>query len=200
MNSIGLKLFILPIGLLLCSFINVSVAGLSKTIDVAIADAQFIIYVDQPGAGGDRDTYEVISWLTMEVDVGHTWWEFRVLDKNIVPVDLQDFVNVPVGYYPSIGVSPFGSPSAQGILMMPDTNHSPDVTQNYYITFEELMKGLSYTKDLENSPGVYDLNTNNCTDAAIQAGRIAGQNIPGTQGVWPNGGGSNPGDLGEDLR
>lgn len=27
-----------------------------------------------------------------------------------------------------------------------------------------------------------------------------GLNIPNTHGQWPNGGGSNPGDLGEDVR
>ena len=50
------------------------------------------------------------------------------------------------------------------------------------------------------NPGTYDLNTNNCTDAAIGAGAAVGISVPDTQGTWPFGGGSNPGDLGEDLR
>ena len=52
-----------------------------------------------------------------------------------------------------------------------------------------------------NDPGYnYDLNSNNCSSFAIRALRSAGINLPFTMGTWPNGGGYNPGDLGEDIR
>jgi hypothetical protein len=47
----------------------------------------------------------------------------------------------------------------------------------------------------------YNLNSANCTDFVIQVLQTgAGITLPDTQGNWPMGGGSNPGDFGEDLR
>ena len=46
----------------------------------------------------------------------------------------------------------------------------------------------------------YHLDDYNCTDFAIQVVNSIGLNVPTTSGTWSNGGGRNPGDLGEDLR
>lgn len=54
----------------------------------------------------------------------------------------------------------------------------------------------------------YNLNTNNCADAAIQLVRASGNDVPRTEGSWSfslpgysfSGRGVNPGDLGEDIR
>lgn len=162
---------------------------------------RLIIYVDQPGAGGDRDPYEVLSLHPLNVDVGHSWWKFKVdaSKLSLISSDLQPFANQPVGYYPAHGVG-FFQTTDDGKLKMPDTAHSPEVHKTYALTKEQIEAGLTYTKNLHDTPGTYDLNSHNCTDATIQAGIAAGQNIPATHGTWPNGGGCNPGDLGEDLR
>jgi hypothetical protein len=75
-----------------------------------------------------------------------------------------------------------------------------DVDYTWEISIRQLVNGLKYCKALKGAPGTFDLNTNNCTDATIKAGSAAGISVPDTTGKWPGGGGSNPGDLGEDLR
>lgn len=158
----------------------------------------YIIYIDQPVAG-QNVAYRIVSLFPFDVDVGHTWWELKTSSKDKLSSELQAVVNQPVGYYPLGGVSP-ASPSAQGRFVMPDTGHEVDVKREYKLTEDELRKGLEFTRALQLSPGTYNLDSNNCTDAAIAAGRAAGQNIPGAHGTWPGGGGNNPGTLGELLR
>lgn len=51
-----------------------------------------------------------------------------------------------------------------------------------------------------NAPNTYDLNTYNCTDFAIAIGNLAGLNLSDSYGSWPGGGGSNPGQLGQNIR
>jgi len=46
----------------------------------------------------------------------------------------------------------------------------------------------------------YHLNHNNCTDYALEVGNQAGMGLPECNGMWPGGGGSNPGTLGEHIR
>ena len=80
--------------------------------------------------------------------------------------------------------------------------------QMYWYPWDEEMKEawvrpmpkMPYVINLQNNPGTYDLEDNNCTDATIAAGAAVGVQVPDTQGSWPTGRGSNPGDLGEDLR
>jgi len=171
----------------------------------AIVKVEFTIYVDQPGAGGDRDTWEYNPFPT--VDVGHTWWKFSILPNNsaeleeiITDTSLHEYINKTAGYYPTTEVRP-GSSSSPGKLKTPDNSHEINSSQIFSIsTFDKFIKGLNYTKNLDNSPGTYNLNTNNCTDAGINAGTLVGVAIKDTQGEWLGGGGSNPGDLGEDLR
>lgn len=46
----------------------------------------------------------------------------------------------------------------------------------------------------------YNLDTNNCTDYGLMAARKAGIVIGSCYGIWPGGGGDNPGALGQRLR
>lgn len=46
----------------------------------------------------------------------------------------------------------------------------------------------------------YNLNTNNCSDFALGLFKLMNFNLPDTTGYWPFGNGTNPGDLGEDIR
>lgn len=49
-------------------------------------------------------------------------------------------------------------------------------------------------------PPEYDLNTHNCTDYSLELLKKIGIDIATKDGTWPGGGGTNPGDLGEDLK
>ncbi|MFY9374777.1 MAG: hypothetical protein WAQ74_00560, partial [Kiritimatiellia bacterium] len=167
-------------------------------IVLTVTSNAFQIFADQPGTGGDRDTFETPPWPP---DVGHTFWCFHGSHPSVLPSAYQSYLNQYIGYYPSSGVSPF-SPTAPGLFVMPDTGHvgAAEVAYTWYITPKQLIGGLSYCKGLHDAPGTYNLNTHNCTDAGIQAGAAAGVRVPDTSGSWIGGGGSNPGDLGEDLR
>ncbi len=46
----------------------------------------------------------------------------------------------------------------------------------------------------------HNLNTYNCSDFGLDIMESVGLSLPNTAGVWPGGGGRNPGDLGEDIR
>ncbi|CAM1360641.1 hypothetical protein [Tenacibaculum xiamenense] len=46
----------------------------------------------------------------------------------------------------------------------------------------------------------YNLNSNNCTDFAIQVATLCGINLPDPQGSWSGGSGSTPGAFGEAIR
>ncbi len=147
------------------------------------------IYVDQPGSGGDRDTYEDF----FDPDPGHTFVELR---------DTQTGESIVRGFHPSQSVNPFGTITALGDVRE-DSKYLPDVDvkTDFPLTEEQYKKAKAFIEETEKNPGVYNLNTNNCTDFGICVAREAGQYLPDTQGKWPGGGkGSNPGDLGEDLR
>lgn len=65
---------------------------------------------------------------------------------------------------------------------------------------------MDFTCKLEQNPGTYHLQTNNCATLAIRAGKIAGFDVPSTEGTFTIPGtppytfkGNNHGDLGEDL-
>ena len=166
---------------------------------VRIVSSTFTIFVDQPGTGGDRDPFELVN---DEIDVGHAFWKYEVsYPEHVLEQEVSFFANKTMGYYPATSVKPL-SPSAAGCLVIPDISHMDtyEVEKTWQISLDNLMRGLDYARNLHSNPGRYDLNNNNCTDAAIAAGAAVGVVVPATRGTWPLGGGSNPGDLGEDLR
>lgn len=148
----------------------------------------FTVYVDQPGSGGDNDTYEVGLG---GVDVGHTFIELTDTDTG---------EKISRGFYPSTGVNPL-----RGIIQVPGTvindgGHKFDVKKEYILTPTQYDNAKRLiTKDALNPPQ-YNLNTFNCTDWTEKISSAAGQTIPDTRGKWPGGQGSNPGQLGEILR
>ena len=182
------------------------VASYTDTCIVRIVSSTLIIYVDQPGAGGDRDPYEFgfsgNKKIDLNVDVGHTFWAFNCSYPDIIQDEkLRYIVNQSVGYYPLTPVS-LSDPSSTGRLMVPDNDHiaGHEVDHTWEISLTRLLAGLQYSRQLLDNPGTYNLNSNNCTDAALGAAAAAGVSINATTGIWQGGGGHNPGDLGEDLR
>jgi hypothetical protein len=65
------------------------VTNYADTCIVRCVSSKFIIYVDQPGAGGDRDPYELGfsgegKKVDLDVDVGHAFWAFNCSYQDAV--------------------------------------------------------------------------------------------------------------------
>lgn len=149
--------------------------------------------VDQPGAGGDRDTFEG-NGITTDVDPGHTF--IRLVKRNADGT----VVDRTLGFYPAGAVNnPLkkGSSEADGRLV-DDTGKHHEVMESRTIDEAAFKAGLEYID--ANHEARYNLDDYNCTDFAIGFFAAAGQPLPDTKGYWLGGGGSNPGDLGEDIR
>ena len=149
---------------------------------------RMIIYVDQPGSGGDRDTYEINS-ITETPDVGHTFVKLVKENKD------GTTTSYTFGFYPSGGVD-LNNKTTRGIIYN-DEDHQYDVSWETSVNKEQFNKMIKYIGSEETT--TYDLDDYNCTDFVIQMAKSGGIKLPDTQGKWPFGGGSNPGDFGEDL-
>ncbi len=99
------------------------------------------------------------------------------------------------GFYPGSGVNPM-NPSASSVLV-DDSGHA------YHVSIEITVNASQLTNVINTAigyTGTYNLNSYNCTDFGIGIAAAAGVTLPDTYGSWPGGGGSNPGNLGQDLR
>lgn len=153
---------------------------------------QVSIYVQQP-IPGTRATWRVLDGVGMTkqkspVFVGHTFISIKQSSNS-------DSIIRNLGFYPSTAVDPL-SPTTSGELNN-DQNRRYDISLSIDIPFEQFEKIVAYLNNLSLS---YNLNSFNCTTFAIEALAKAGINLPRTEGSWPNGGGLNPGDLGEDIK
>jgi hypothetical protein len=179
----------------------------SQAIDIAkfnIVECTFSVFVDQPYTGHSSRIYYL-------KDAGHTFFKFHCSHKEIIPVMLQKYLYQYIGYYPSRGLNPLtNKTTANGKFVMPDISHLGGDPNNpnwrieaqytWFVSLDDIVKGLNYCKNLQDSPGEFNLDSNNCTDVAIKAGAASGVCVPDPQGEWGNGRGSNPGLLGEELR
>lgn len=147
------------------------------------------VFADQPGAGGDRDTH----WLG---NVGHAFLELSKLPEQ------GDTQRLVFGFYPRGSVLPL-SPftTANGILKNDEGRVSEaEVCREFDIDEAAFLKVIELINTTIDGGILYDLNTFNCADFAIEMAGACSVFLPDTRGEWPGGGGSNPGDLGEDLR
>uniref|UniRef100_UPI0040474788 hypothetical protein n=3 Tax=Roseivirga sp. TaxID=1964215 RepID=UPI0040474788 len=136
------------------------------------------IYVDQP-VNNSPATH-------VGTEVGHTF-----ISVN------QGGVTRFFGFYPNGGVYPLVRPGAESILGN-DSNHPYDVKIDINVNSSEMASVLNAARAFGNTR--YHLNTYNCTDFGFTISSAAGVILPDTNGSWPGGGGSNPGNLGQDLR
>src|SRR5262249_51646281 len=143
--------------------------------------ATLTIYADQPMANSSQPV--------AGGEVGHAW-------ISITQTVNHRTVTRVFGYYPEGKAAPF-APSDPGVLV-DDGGHEYDVGVTTSITATELSQILNFV--LNQFPGTYDLNTNNCTNFAIDVFRAAGLVVPENEADWLGGGGLCPGQLGEDLR
>jgi hypothetical protein len=138
------------------------------------------VYVDQPISNSSVAYSGMVN-----PDVGHTF----------IAIEQDQIVRV-IGFYPSNGVNPFTSPSASPSYLN-DSAHPYDVKIFKALSSSQLSNVIS---NIINYNIQYDLNTNNCSDFAQQIASSGGLQLPNTNGSWPGGGGTNPGNLGQDIR
>jgi len=148
------------------------------------------VYVDQPGSGNDRDTYNLPTNV-----VGHAFLSMNQKNEN------ESESTITCGFYPTMIVLPCASIECDGILN-DDSGHIYDyeVLRHYVVSKENFFNAITYVKSIVNKGKRYNLNTYNCTDFVIRVAQAAKILLPDTKGTWVCGGGSNPGDFGEDIR
>lgn len=165
--------------------------------DPAIASrAKFkiTVHVEQPNPG-TRDTYKN-TWYGP--NPGHTFVTMEMND----PISSTS-ISQSIGFYPSESVNPFSSnPSIAG-EWVDNGNYISNISISEEVDLDEFKSIINFVNSTSNSQ--YNLNTFNCTDMAIQIAARGGLNLPDTTGSWGIGGvtagsGTNPGDLGEDIR
>ncbi|QTD36268.1 hypothetical protein JL193_08820 [Polaribacter batillariae] len=172
----------------------------SKTIDLnkylkcfenAKSSSSFslTIYVDQPIPNKTDTWTNDGTLLNPDINVGHTFISLNMSENGVNTT--QTF-----GFYPASGVSP-RNPQKNG-AWVDDGGHSFDVSAKINLNLNEFQSLINSIKSL--GMPTYNLNSMNCTDAAIQICNTQGMSLPDTNGTWLGGGGSNPGNLGQDIR
>jgi len=152
------------------------------------------ICVEQPISGSREPwgfTRKIVGESADLVNGGHT---FLILSET----SSNGTITRNVGFYPNTGASPI-APIDQGRLNN-DEGHDYNISLTIDLDNSQFTMMLDFIAHGNDNGYNYDLNSNNCSSFAISALRRAGLRIPFTAGVWPNGGGFNPGDLGEDIR
>ncbi len=149
--------------------------------------AKLTLYVDQPKAN-KSDTWSVNPNPFDPIDVGHTFISIT-----------QNGITRTLGYYPTSGTI---DPS-EGVISSPSVirnneGHAYDVSISVSINGLQLSSIIS---NMANYNSTYNLNTYNCTDFGVSIANAVGMGVKDTSGTWPYGGnGSNPGNLGQDIR
>lgn len=147
------------------------------------------IFVDQPGKGGDQDSWE---YTGEKFDVGHTY--MRLVRRNEAGIVTAESV---IGFYPRTNINPMLGRNVAPGTVQADDGGPFDVKYTLPLTEDNFFKVLDYVE--ANANRTYDLRTYNCTDFVIEALAAGGQSLPDNLGHWPGGSGSNPGRFGADL-
>ena len=181
----------------------------SKALGLVVGKAVFTVYAAQP-VPKTRNVVD-LGWFGLgEGGVGHSFWGTEVSTEVLPKMDaaLRPYANHKWGYYPNFDLD-LSAPSGPGALHSDDGHRWIAQSKPYVIEkFSVLQSILRFTKDTDDTPGTYDLRSNNCTTMAIAAGESGGLSIPKTfrdivLTHWVGGSfhfrGYNPGDLGEDL-
>ncbi len=145
-----------------------------------------IIFVDQPGDGGDRDTWEG-PWY--HPSVGHAFVQL---------VNGETGVSRTFGFYGTDPLITPLNPASPGEIR-DDSTHSWDVKLEIDISEEQYLELLEEIVDDTISPPEYNLNDNNCVDWVLDLLQEIGLTINTSVGQWPFGSGHDPGDFGQDL-
>lgn len=162
----------------------------------SVSEYKVTVYVDQPV----RNTHTVWDVFTdgnqPKARVGHTFVGFKKINTDGTVVERI------MGFYPkNSSVNPIGGDHTDEGIFRDDSGHAYDVA----ITFNNVSSGnfydaLNYATQIDIYNSQYDLNNRNCTDIGIGVADKAGYDLPDNPRTWPGGGGSSPGELGQDLR
>ena len=147
------------------------------------------IYVDQPIPNQDDTWTNDGTIIDPDINVGHTFISLNMNESGTTTT--QTF-----GFYPFTGVNP-SSPQTTG-AWIDDGSHHYDVSATITLNTTQF-NNLTTTIQNFGTP-TYNLNSMNCSDAAIQICNTMGMSLSDTSGSWFGGGGSNPGNLGQDIR
>lgn len=166
------------------------------------------LYVNQPGEGGDRDTYEPNNPAAIfGRDAGHTFIGLQKFNDD------GSVTEKIFGWYPGTSEdggkvnimdgNAYDKEGAQSGSFRDDNGDKYDVSITFELSGEDFVNVLSDVVRTEDRG--FNLNNNNCTDVGIRLVRAGGNDVKASKGTWEflgfsAGGGCNPGDLGEDLR
>ncbi len=159
------------------------------------------INIDQPIAGSraviaDSDGNTGSAMIKERATVGHTFLTFEQIKKDGTRIIRS------MGFYPigSVGVSP-KNPSSPGGLVN-DEEHKFDASLSLNMpTSTDFYRVLNTFSSYHiYNYKEYDLYTDNCTSACLTALNENGIKLPVTPGSFILGLGSNPGNLGEDIK
>jgi hypothetical protein len=194
---------------------NPDMSRTDSTLVVLKPDLFIRLLVDQPGAGGDRDTFEGSLWGD-DRDSGHAWGEIRDNLGN----------KKTAGFFPEnprlLGPTNLSTP---GIVKTDHGMFTVTASREWSVTHGQYVAVAKAIRTAQNAPPEYHLFNNNCATWAIDICSIVDGNIPKTtdlewkqqhggfdangiiqptpeqpsswQFVFP---GLSPGHLGEDLK
>jgi hypothetical protein len=141
----------------------------------------FFVFVDQP------DTTSPYHHVWTSADsAGHAWWRLELQApaaalNHYIQSNLLSYLNISEGYGPLTDVKPW-SPTAPGLLRLPETDVYFSVSKKYEIGFQDLINGLIFSQAIRIFPPEYDLYNNNCVDIDIKAGTSVGLSLPDDKG------------------
>ncbi|MEI7534037.1 MAG: hypothetical protein WCK57_06660 [Verrucomicrobiae bacterium] len=164
--------------------------------------SHFEVFVDQPWPNYPNDNFDPIynpqpagyPYYRIGVNGGHAWWKLTtdaptdavnkfIASASFISSNCVQFLGVEVGYGETNGLDWLNTiltgyaPTSPGELPWPNT-HTATVHRIYAIGFPNLISGLSYTENLHDYPGTYDLKHNNCATETGQAGWASGVPLP----------------------
>lgn len=152
------------------------------------------IYVDQPKPGTREKWVWVDTGSGEKLSAGHTFVRMTKYNSDGTKVEYI------AGFYPmNNSVSPvFGDITDTGGYRNDNlSDYDVSITYNNVHSIE-FFEAIDYLSGLQHA--TYNLNTQNCADIGIGVAAALERVLPDTQGTWSGGGGTNPADLGQDIR
>jgi len=141
-----------------------------------------------------------------QIEFGHSWVSLESKTEIfLTPPNPSYNVNrrLNFGFYPAFGGKPkplnTQTKTRIGAIFPEPVTRNAEVIRTWEIQESKFDILLSQLENFGPTK-TYHLDNYNCTDFAIEFVNFIGLNVPENHGTWFNGGGSNCGDLGEDLR
>lgn len=127
----------------------------------------FEVYVRQPNPG---------TSTTFSDYNGHAFWGLTTDAPEeaiqLLSPSLQTYINSYWGFYPH------GADCGLPGWLQNDYDHNYDVERVFYIGFNNLISGLQFTREIDNTPPEYCYRSYSCVGATQDAGRRVGIALP----------------------